>query len=150
MKCPTCEHEMPELGAFWDEAAGVCIVDGVKSDHMSHTMFRLAKALFDNSPNIMSRLRLHDVLYSERDDGGPYDKIVDIWICRLRMALGPVDLIIQNVWGAGYVMIRKPPGWKPESTAGGQKLYRASKQRVPSHSALAQERVRRRAREPAQ
>jgi two-component system cell cycle response regulator CtrA len=42
------------------------------------------------------------VLYAERPDHEPNDKIVDVLICKIRKKLKPYGVVIKTVWGAGY------------------------------------------------
>lgn len=49
-------------------------------------------------------------LYSERIDGAPHDKIIDVFICRIREKIEPFGINIETLWGRGYTM-------SPESKA---------------------------------
>lgn len=59
-----------------------------------------------NPGRILSKDALHDTLYSLKSDNPPEIKIIDVFICKIRTALGEMhpdaEKIIETVWGRGY------------------------------------------------
>lgn len=41
-------------------------------------------------------------LYGDDPDGGAADKTLDVLIWKLRQKLGPLGIVVDNVWGQGY------------------------------------------------
>jgi two-component system cell cycle response regulator CtrA len=50
------------------------------------------------------RSQFMTLLYAERPDHEPCDKIVDVLICKIRKKLKPHGIQIKTIWGAGYEM----------------------------------------------
>lgn len=51
-----------------------------------------------------SKATLMVALYSDRADDGPDQKIVDVFICKLRKKLRPFGVGIATIWGQGYAL----------------------------------------------
>ncbi len=45
-------------------------------------------------------------LYSDRISDVPDQKIIDVFVCKLRAKLKPYEIIIDTVWGVGYSLPR--------------------------------------------
>lgn len=59
--------------------------------------------LVDASPNFVSRSMIMDCLYVTRsEDEVPFDKIVDVFVSKLRKKLPASRGVIVTVWGQGY------------------------------------------------
>jgi DNA-binding response OmpR family regulator len=43
-------------------------------------------------------------LYSERPNQEPHIKIIDVFVCKMRRKLKPFDIVVENVWGRGYML----------------------------------------------
>ncbi len=41
-------------------------------------------------------------LYSDRLGDAPNQKIIDVFVCKLRAKLKPYEIVINTVWGVGY------------------------------------------------
>ncbi len=70
--------------------------------YLSPTLFRTLMILLAAGPRLVTHDELFDCLYDGREDGGPYDKIISVMICRLRKQMAPLGIIIENVWGQGF------------------------------------------------
>ena len=55
----------------------------------------------------VSRSSILDFLYLERDEDEPYEKILDVFVCRLRKKLGKYGISVQTVWGQGYALTKQ-------------------------------------------
>lgn len=56
------------------------------------------------SPGVATRERMFTALYGMRDDGGPDQKIFDVYISQIRKKLTPHGVNISTVWGRGWFM----------------------------------------------
>ena len=54
------------------------------------------------SGKLLTRDRLMGHLYDDRHKDPPYDKIGDVWICRLRRKIGRFGVEIVTTWGQGW------------------------------------------------
>ncbi|GAA4108667.1 helix-turn-helix domain-containing protein [Aminobacter aganoensis] len=59
---------------------------------------------FLTTRELASKSAIMQALYSNRSDE-PYDRVVDVFICRIRRKLKPFDLHIETVWGEGYTLV---------------------------------------------
>lgn len=50
---------------------------------------------------VITKEYVFDALYG-MDDDMPGQKILDVWICKLRKKLAPYDIAIQTAWGRGW------------------------------------------------
>lgn len=67
--------------------------------------------LFRAAPRIETRARIMDALYAGRCGDEPDEKVVDVFICKLRKKLKDTGLRIESVWGVGY-RLYVPPEFK--------------------------------------
>ena len=51
---------------------------------------------------LASKADLMSALYSLRPDEPPHEKIVDVFVCKVRKKLRPFGVEILTVWGQGY------------------------------------------------
>lgn len=51
---------------------------------------------------IVTKAAIHAVLYGDRADIGPVEKIIDVLVCKIRPKVEPHGIIIETVWGHGY------------------------------------------------
>lgn len=52
--------------------------------------------------NIVTKDIAMMALYSDRAEDSPIDKVVDVFICKLRRKLRPFNIFIQTKWNEGY------------------------------------------------
>lgn len=67
--------------------------------HLTRTERKLLVAL--GNGRLMSKDRLHHLMYEDDPNGGPQTKIVDVFVCKLRRKLADV-IQIETLWGQGY------------------------------------------------
>jgi DNA-binding response OmpR family regulator len=67
-------------------------------------------ALFNARGLMLSRLRLFEVVYGEREDGGPFDRQIELIVLQLRRKLACTSFRIVSQWGRGYRLARLPKG----------------------------------------
>lgn len=52
--------------------------------------------------SLATKRSIMSAMYGDRIDDEPHEKIVDVFICKLRRKLKPYDIEITTVWGQGY------------------------------------------------
>lgn len=53
---------------------------------------------------LASKVGLMAALYDHRSDGGPHDKIIDIFVCKIRRKIKPLGIEIKTRRGQGYFL----------------------------------------------
>lgn len=53
---------------------------------------------------LCSKEALHMALYSDLPDGGPEIKIIDVFVCKVRRKVERYGVLIETIWGKGYIM----------------------------------------------
>lgn len=106
--CPHCEQELfPNLSIEWRGyrfQPGQIITPQGRAIHVKRSASLLLIMLIRHAERTLSTHSLHHMLYSTLDDGGPYEKIIAVYICWLRKMLRDCKLPfrIVTVWGVGY------------------------------------------------
>lgn len=59
--------------------------------------------LFKGDGGSVSKDHILCVLYNLSDDP-PDDKIVDVWVCKMRAKVKPYGITVTTVWGRGYAL----------------------------------------------
>ncbi|MFG1462102.1 helix-turn-helix domain-containing protein [Xanthobacter sp. DSM 24535] len=85
-----------------------CIIRGQRIAHLSPIRLRLAMLLLGANGQVVSRADLFDAMYGEREDGGPFEKIIDINLVPVRRALKPLGVSVVTRWGRGLETIINP------------------------------------------
>lgn len=105
--CPTCGQPLPETGLVVDMDAGIVVCNG-RFAHLTETEFEVFNKLASHPGRVVRKDALHAALYSLRRGGDePLDKIVDVYICKLRPKIRPLGIEIENVWGRGYKIVTR-------------------------------------------
>jgi hypothetical protein len=78
------------------------VVDG-RPVHITPTWIMLLERLARRPGILVTKAQLHAALYAERLDGGAEEKVVDVYICKIRNKLGSHEGLIETVWGTGYI-----------------------------------------------
>lgn len=55
---------------------------------------------------LVSRTAIWNQLYSDRVDGGPNPKVIDVYVVKIRKIIKQLGLpfVLETVWGAGWVL----------------------------------------------
>ena len=116
--CPTCGQITPEPCGIWcnNENGEVRFTNGVTMFLPIHE-YRIFRELLTRVGHNVTRGRLHDALYWDRQDSDDYpgEKIVDVYLTKLRKKLAPMGITVRNHWGRGFELL--VPGTKPEKPA---------------------------------
>lgn len=75
--------------------------EGIKA---SHIQARILNRLFLKPGTVVDRRTMMNAIYFDRADGGPMDKIIDIFVCKLRKKLKAAGgkYEIRGHWGLGW------------------------------------------------
>jgi uroporphyrinogen-III synthase len=89
--------------AFDDEAHAV-IVAG-EHRHVAPSPWQLLSLLRRRPDKLVARAAAMDALYGHRPDGGPDEKILDVYVMRLRRAIAGGPMRLDTVWGVGWRLV---------------------------------------------
>ena len=106
--CPLCGHELlEEQGIRIDEESGFVILDG-KEIKTSRRLRQILGILIKNSPHVVSRAFIMDEVYgllTDREE--PAEKIIDIFVCKVRQTIKGSNYEIRTIWGKGWLFRKK-------------------------------------------
>lgn len=78
----------------------------VEGQHVrfTHKEFLFMELLLVRSGRVVTKGAFMDYIYGEKDE--PDQKIVDVFLCKVRQKLKPfgVEGLIQTIWGRGYMI----------------------------------------------
>lgn len=89
-----------KLDSYGDVEREQAMANIAAACRISPKMAKIAALLADGLPH--SKSAILDHLYFDRPDDPPEQKIIDVYICKLRTALAPFGVTIETVWGLGY------------------------------------------------
>ncbi len=104
--CPTCGQPLPETGIFFDDEAGILVVGG-QFVFFTKAEYALFSALWNAPGRTRTKPQLMDGIYGLLVDEEPQQKIVDVYVCKIRRKLGDLPLNIETLWGNGYRIVVK-------------------------------------------
>ena len=78
---------------------------------------RLLDRLFQSPGELVTRQNLMNAMYYDRPHSEPVDKIVDVFVCKLRKRLAGTKYEIRAEWGKGYMGFVAQPMAPPERIA---------------------------------
>lgn len=102
--CPCCGKPLPHNGVFFDHIHGSVAVNGIVARGFTPKQLTFLEAVVRDIPRPVPRERIHLRMYGECQDGGPYEKIFDIYVCNVRkkLAAAKSHLHILTVRHGGY------------------------------------------------
>jgi DNA-binding winged helix-turn-helix (wHTH) protein len=113
--CPHCYGSLDPTRAptilpppWFDHARREVIVGDEPRKIPGGQLFRLLVILWERPDRLLSQNILMSLLYPNPDTA-PRDKIIDIYMVRLRQALRGTPYSILNRFGEGYIFTAKPP-----------------------------------------
>jgi DNA-binding winged helix-turn-helix (wHTH) protein len=113
--CPHCYGSLDKTRAPtilpppWFDHEMRQVIVGDKRRKLDATMFRLLIIFWERPDRLLSRNILMSLLYPDPDTEAR-DKIIDIYMFRLRKALLGTPYSILTRWGEGFIFTAKPPG----------------------------------------
>ncbi len=100
--CPLCGHQYSIYeGIFIDEEHHIAIIDG-KVIRLSHRTSQFFAGLVKCSPRIATKAYLMDYVYGLEADNEPDQKIVDLYIMRIRRKIKHTRFRVATIWGEGF------------------------------------------------
>lgn len=101
------QREAAEEDAAWSELKHR--LDDVKTANFD-TALKLTRSekglltlLSDRAGRLVSKETLAMLLYADRTDDPPDEKIIDAWVCKIRPKIAPRGCQIETVWGQGFI-----------------------------------------------
>lgn len=115
-RCPCCGAVVDPLEILVDEPSGVVVRNG-QATRLRPQELHIFALLLRHHPAAVMRDALFTALYGARPDGGPDDdRILAVYAVRLRRALAPLGLTVENVYGRGYRLVDgASPAWRDDS-----------------------------------
>lgn len=98
--CPVCGSALGEGPVTLHPARGLVVANG-RFQALTGTEMRVLQELALSWPNVVPKTRLMDALYGLQGDE-PGDKIIDVFICKLRRKIKPLGVAIHTHWATGY------------------------------------------------
>ncbi len=118
MKTAAVSRDFTAFDARSDELATLTMAHIVPAEpinwraeglHLTKCEQRIADCIFTSPGRLYSRAALMNALYFDRPNEEPGDKIVDIFICKLRKKFKDTKYSIRGIWGKGYEGIITEP-----------------------------------------
>lgn len=104
--CPNCHQTIPTLQGLAVDAERGEVRYGGFSLGLSIYPFRLIEALAAAPGRVVSKGAIADAMYFDRHgEDPPQEKIIDVFVCKLRPRLKPMGLWIETRWGRGYELL---------------------------------------------
>jgi Transcriptional regulatory protein, C terminal len=102
--CPLCGGRVQGAGIRFAERI---VVSGTRSVHLTRGDAIIFGALFRAWPGFVVKERLYQLYVADRplEMERPSEKIVDVYIHRLRRKLAGLDVGIETAWGGGYRLL---------------------------------------------
>jgi len=102
LKCPTCGGELlQQEEVLLDEELNLVVVRGERVK-LTGREFEVLNALVSRMPRPISKALLMDEIYGLFGGEEPVERILDVFVCRVRKKLRDTPLNIETVWGKGY------------------------------------------------
>lgn len=105
--CPVCGGTLPEMPVTIFPERGI-VVGGGRFATITGREGEVLARLCASYPNVVSKSALMDALYSGSIDAEPGEKIIDVFICKLRKKIEPLGIRIETAWGTGYSLGAMP------------------------------------------
>jgi two-component system cell cycle response regulator CtrA len=72
--------------------------------------WQLLNILWRRRGKVLAKESLITLMYSDEVDNPPFDKIIDVFVCKLRRRLTPSPYWVETIWGHGYRLDEHPHG----------------------------------------
>ena len=108
--CPLCDHPYEgHRGVFVDVESRVLIVDG-KLIRLTHRWSQVIAGILKCAPRPATLGFLMDYVYGAETDDEPHDKIISVYICKIRREIAHTRFGIETIWGAGWKIVEIDDG----------------------------------------
>lgn len=104
--CAACGQAIPTVeGLVIDDDRGEVRLNG-KSIHLTVKHQRLLSALARKPGRCVSKGAISDAIYFDHHGSeAPDDKIIDVFVCKMRPQLKSIGLEIKTHWGKGFELV---------------------------------------------
>ncbi|KKM61530.1 hypothetical protein LCGC14_1530780 [marine sediment metagenome] len=100
-ECPLCGHEIPaDCPARIDLDAKAVVYKG-RFTVLTTRQMDILSVLIDAHPRVVTKEHIMDRIYFLSQDAAE-EKIVDVFVCKMRAALKGLGIEIVTHWGKGY------------------------------------------------
>jgi DNA-binding response OmpR family regulator len=99
--CPTCGKPIDFEDIRLESESGILIGRG-RFATLTVKELAVFEILWDRPGKIFSKASLCDQVYSLLSDDGPVEKIIDVFVCKIRKKISGCGITIETVWGQGY------------------------------------------------
>lgn len=107
--CDHCGSALPEFGGIvCDDDRAEIRFRGKFIRNLTSQEFALFRILLDRGGRTIRKESLLELLYANKafaDGDMPEIKIIDVFICKLRKKLVPLDIEVGTTWGRGYFLM---------------------------------------------
>lgn len=105
--CPVCGGMLPDMPVTVFPERGIVVAGGrfaTITGREAAVLERLCQAY----PSVVSKTQLMDSIYATAAGEEPMEKIIDVFICKLRKKVEPLGVRIETTWGSGYALGAMP------------------------------------------
>lgn len=102
------ETSMMKFGSVIIDQERMSISDSTTGEpiHVTEKEYLILELLALRRGRVCTKMQLMDHLYGGLNE--PEEKIIDVFVCKLRRKLGQHGRMIETVWGRGYLMTAEP------------------------------------------
>ena len=103
--CPTCGQCIPEHGEVRFDDDRRLVTGSGKTAYLTPNEYAIVKKLLRRWPDYVSRDALMDDLYLLKNDDPPFDRVIDVYVCKIRKKLVGLGVGISNDMGVGWRLV---------------------------------------------
>lgn len=104
--CPLCGQQVQDLPVSILPERGMVVANG-RFATLTGSEMQVLEAIVRRAPAIATRAHLMDDLYALRAGDEPLEKIIDVFVCKVRKKLSAVGVEIVTHRGKGYSLAIK-------------------------------------------
>ena len=111
-RCPLCDRPYEgHKGIFVDEENYVAIIDG-EVIRLTPRESQFLAGILKCDPRVASLGYLMDYVYGLENDDDPKDKILHVYVCKIRKKINHTRFEIKTIWGKGFRIVEIEDGAK--------------------------------------
>ena len=110
--CPLCDHPYEgHKGIFADEESYIAVIDG-EVIRLTHRQSQVLAGILKCDPRIALFGYLMDYVYGLENEDEPNDKILHVYVCKIRKKMNHTRFEIKTIWGKGFRIVEIEDGTK--------------------------------------
>ena len=102
--CPACKQEVANLPMNFDALSGL-LVAGSGVAQFTAREADYFSCFAAKWPEPVTRWFLYDWVYGAEPGDGVQERIIDVFVMKLRRKIRPLGLDIENIWAKGYRLV---------------------------------------------